>query len=249
MRLFSYRSIGLALLAISLSGCGTLGSLFAERFTFEGELPADFYLEAQAHYYVTESHCPGLVSRSQLTKRFETQYQSTPHNYRFAIPVSYRVGICQARLYRVGLFINGRYGEREWQQIYDNGELRIVDELPEGFTGFQPDGTLHRQAVCTWWFQMSHAISRKGEISKLLNCSGAGAYLVGQELAGKTVRLDFAINPEEEPSHDDTWIKFPEGWRPCLPRPGGWVRCQKPPIFQTFKMNGRECAVYPNCTE
>lgn len=188
-----YRLPWLALLTISLSGCGTWGSPFAERFTFEGELPADLALEAQAHYYVTESHCPGLVSRRQLTKRFETRFQSTPQTYRFAIPASYRVGICQARLGRVGLFINGRYGEREWQQIYDNGELRIVDELPEGFPGFQPDGTLHRQAVCTWLFQMSHAIARKGEISKLLDCSGAGAYLVAEELAGKTVRLDFAL--------------------------------------------------------
>src|SRR5690606_20190979 len=95
------RPLRLALLIAPLSGCGTLGSLFAERFTFEGELPADFALRAQAHYYVTESHCPGLVSRSQLTKSFETDFHSEPHSYRFAIPASYRIGICQARLGRV----------------------------------------------------------------------------------------------------------------------------------------------------
>ena len=244
----TFRPLWLALLAIPLSGCGTLGSLFAERFTFEGELPADFALRAQAHYYVTESNCPGLVSRSQLTKSFETEFQPEPHHYRFAIPVGYRVGICQAKLARVGLYIKGRYGDERWQQTYDNGELRVVDELPEGSTSFLPDGTLRRQAVCTWWFQMSQAIAIKGEISKLLNCTGAGAYLLNQELGGKTVRLDFALNPEEEPSRHDTWIQFPEGWRPCLPKPG-WQRCQNPPLFQTFKMNGQECTVYPNCTE
>ena len=242
------RSFWLAVLAIALSGCGTLGSLFAARFTFEGELPADFALHAQAHYYVAESHCPGLVSRSQLTRSFETDFQPKSHGYRFAIPASYRIGICKAQLYRVGLFIKGRHGERSWQQTYDNGELRVVDEIPEGFTSFQADGTLHRKAVCTWWFQMSHAISRRGEIEKLLKCAGAGAYLLDKELAGKTVRLDFALNPEEEPSRDDTWIKFPEGWRPCLPKKG-WQRCQNPPVFQTFKMNGRECNFYPSCTE
>ena len=243
------RPLWLTVLAISLGGCGTLGSLFAERFTFEGELPADFALHAQAHYYVAESHCPGLVSRSQLTKSFETDFQSKPHGYRFAIPASYRISICKAQLYRVGLFIKGRHGERSWQRTYDNGELQIVDELPEGFAGFQPDGTLRRQAVCTWLFQQSHAISRKGEIEKLLRCKGAGAYLLSQQLPGKTVRLDFSINPNEKPSYRNSWIKFPEGWKPCLPKPGGWVSCPTPPVFQTFKMNGQECTVYPNCTE
>ncbi|HTN31505.1 MAG TPA: hypothetical protein VL178_11865 [Pseudomonas sp.] len=243
-----FRPLWLVLLATPLSACGTLGSLFAERFTFEGELPADFALRAQAHYYVTESNCPGLVSRSQLTKSFETEFKPEPHGYRFAIPASYRIGICQARLGRVALYIKGKHGEKEWQQTYDNGELRVVEELPEGFTSFLPDGTLHRQAICSWLFQKSHAISRVGEIEKILQCKGAGAYLLGQELAGKTVRLDIALNPEEEPSRDDTWIKFLEGWKPCLPKPG-WQRCQNPPLFQTFKINGQECTVYPNCTE
>ena len=238
------RPLWLALLIAPLSGCGTLGSLFAERFTFEGELPADFALRAQAHYYVTESNCPGLVSRSQLTKSFETEFQSKPQNYRFAIPVGYRVGICQAKLARVGLYIKGRYGDERWQQTYDNGELRVVDELPEGAATFKPGGRLNKQAVCGWLFQIS---ALRYDISKLLNCKGAGAYLLRQELPGKTLR-DFAVDPEEQPARDDTWIKFPEGWKPCLPKTG-WQRCQTPPVFKTFEMNGRECTVYPNCTE
>ena len=240
------RPLCLALLIAPLSACGTLGSLFAERFTFEGELPADFALRAQAHYYVTESNCPGLVSRSQLTKSFEKDFQSEPHSYRFAIPASYRIGICQAKLARVGLYIKGRYGDERWQQTYDNGELRVVDELPEGAASFQPDGRLSKQAVCGWWFQIS---ALRYDISKLLNCKGAGAYLLRQELPGKTLRLDFAVDPEEKPSYRNSWTKFPEGWRPCLPKPGGWVSCPNPPVFQTFKMNGQECTVYPNCTE
>src|SRR5699024_9604957 len=41
MNRYLLRPLWLALLAAPLGGCGTLGSLFAERFTFEGELPAD----------------------------------------------------------------------------------------------------------------------------------------------------------------------------------------------------------------
>ncbi len=195
MNRYLLRPLWLALLAAPLGGCGTLGSLFAERFTFEGELPADFALRAQAHYYVAESNCPGLVSRSQLTKSFETAFHSEPHGYRFAIPVGYRVGICQARLARVGLYIKGRYGDERWQQTYDNGELRVVDVLPEGAATFQPDGHLNKQAVCGWLFQIS---ALRYDISKLLNCKGAGAYLRREDLPGKTLRLDFSVDRQEK---------------------------------------------------
>ena len=238
-----HRLFWISMLGLSLSACSSLSPLGGERFTLEGELPADFSLKAQAHYGVAN----GCDGRSQA-KSFETDFQSDPQQYQFTIPTSYREGLCEMRLARVGLFIHGRYGDKDWQQTYDNGGLVIVDKLPQGAPAFQSDGTLTKQAECNWWFQQSTAKSRLGEISKLLNCKGAGAHLAGNELPGKTVRLEFRVNPEEEPSRDNTWIKFPEGWKPCLPKEG-WQRCQEPPLFKTFKMNGRECTVYPNCTE
>lgn len=231
------------LLGLSLSACSSLSSLAGESFTLEGELPANFSLKAQAHYGVAN----GCDGRRQA-KSFETGFQSDPQQYQFTIPTSYRDGLCEMRLTRVGLFIHGRHGDKDWQQTYANGGLVIVDKLPDGAPKFQAEGTLTKEAECIWWFQISHAISRIGEIEKLLNCEGAGAHLAGNELPGKTVRLEFRVNPEEEPSRDNTWIKFPEGWKPCIPKEG-WQRCQEPPIFKTFKMNGRECTVYPNCTE
>ena len=231
------------LLGLSLSACSSLSQVAGESFTLEGELPANFSLKAQAHYGVAN----GCDGRSQA-KSFESGFQIDLQQYRFTIPVSYREGLCEMRLARVGLFIHGRYGDKDWQKTYDNGGLVIVEKLPEGAPAFQSDGTLTKQAECNWWFQQSTAKSRLGEISKLLNCKGAGAHLAGNELPGKTVRLEFRVNPEEEPSRDNTWIKFPEGWKPCLPKEG-WQRCQEPPLFKTFKMNGRECTVYPNCTE
>lgn len=234
----------IGLLGLSLSACVGFNPLSDNSFTLKGELPANFSLKAQAHYDVVNS----CVNGRSKAKSFTTEFQSTPQQYNFDIPVSYRDGLCEMQLARVGLFINGRYGEKDWQQTYDNGELRLVDALPEGAPDFQADGNLIKQSECTWWFQLSKARAHRDEISKLLNCKGAGAYLVGDTLLGKTVQLDFRVNPEEEPSHDDTWLKFPEGWKPCLPKPG-WPNCQKPPVFKTFKMNGRECTVYPNCTE
>ncbi|MCU1718975.1 hypothetical protein [Pseudomonas sp. 5P_3.1_Bac2] len=237
-----------ALLSLSLSACGVgvgVGEALTQKtFTFKGKLPADFSLRAQAHYSVANDCTAG---RSKA-KTFKTEFQSTPQQYNFEIPVTYRHGLCEMQLARVGLFIEGRYGEQDWQNTYDNGELRIVDALPEGALEFKADGYLTKQAQCTWLFQQSTAKSHLGEISKLLKCKSAGAYLAVDTLPGKIVQLDFTVSDEERPYLRDTWVKFPEGWKPCLPKEG-WPNCQVPPVFKTFKMNGRECTVYPNCTE
>ncbi|MHB0806668.1 hypothetical protein [Stutzerimonas nitrititolerans] len=228
------------LLGISLSACSALGSFGGETFTLEGELPANFSLKAQAQYSVA-NECNGRWQ----AKTFQSNFDSAPHQYRFKIPVNYRDGLCEMQLSKVALFIYGRYGEKDWQQTYDNGGLVIVDKLPEGAPAFGEDRILAKTAVCSWWFQESKLYL---EISKLLNCRGAGAYLVRDELPGGRVMLSFQVDAEEEPSHDNTWVKFQTGWKPCLPKPG-WSSCQNPPVFKTFKMNGRECTVYPNCTE
>ncbi|WP_313281988.1 hypothetical protein [Stutzerimonas balearica] len=223
-----------------LAGCA---SLTGNRFTLEGQLPANFAIRAQAHYGVANS-CDG---RSQ-TRSFERDFEDTPHAYRFRIPVSYRDGLCEMQLARVGLFIHGRYGDKDWQRTYDNGGLLLVDTLPEGAPGFDASGTLSKTAECTWLFQLSRAQSRQGEISKLLICENAGAYLPRLELPAKHVQLSFKVNSAERPSRKNTWINTPTGWKPCLPKPG-WQQCQDPPSFSMFKINEKKCTVYPDCTE
>ncbi|MCG6542837.1 hypothetical protein MCB86_22430, partial [Pseudomonas sp. KSR10] len=121
----------------------------------------------------------------------------------------------------------------------------LVDTLPQGAPAFDSDGHLSKTAECTWLFQVSKLYL---ELSKLLSCKGAGAHLVREELPGKTVRLDVRANPKEEPSYDRRWINTDSGWRPCVDTDAS-ERCQTPPVFQTFKMNGQECTVYPNCKE
>ena len=234
-----------SLLGLSLSACSSLSSLASESFTLEGELPADFSLKAQAHYGVAN----GCDGRSQA-KSFESGFHSDPQQYRFNIPVSYRDGLCEMRLARVGLFIHGRYGDKDWQQTYDNGSLVIVDKLPEGALGFKANDTLTKQAECSWLFQLSKAHSRQGLISKLLTCKGAGAHLVHDELPGKTVQLAFTLTGDERPYMNGYWLKTRLGWKPCTGRWGTKFEelCTEPPQFRTFEMNGRECTVYPNCT-
>ena len=162
----------------------------------------------------------------------------------------------------IGLLIRGRYGDQSWQHHRSTGGIGIADTRPTGAPEFDSDGSQTLRGLCTWLFQISKI---QLQLSKVLSCSetdesweldpdfvkrrSIGTVLGRDELSGKTIVLDIRVNPEERPAYRNTWIEFPEGWKPCQPKEGGWISCQAPPVFKTFKMNGQECTVYPACTE
>lgn len=232
-----------ALFGLVLSGCSALGSVGADTFTLEGELPTDFALRAQAHYGGSD----GCSGRGHV-ETFKKEYDKVPHGYQFEIPVSYRDGLCELQLVRVGLFIYGRYGEKDWQQTYDNGELVVVEELPPNVQPSQANGPLPKLAQCSWLFQISKL---ELEVSKMLDCKGAGTYLLRNTLPQKNIRLSFQLSGDDRPYMRNYWKKTATGWKPCTGRWGTRFEelCTTPPQFRTFMMEGRKCTVYPNCTE
>lgn len=150
---------------IALAGCSAMSALTEETFTFQGDLPKNFGLRAQAHYYSVDKGCS--VSRRALLREFETEpmFENKERHYQFEIPVSYRTGTCAVKLRRVGLYIYGRYGEQDWQKTYELGGLYAVDQLPEGSPSFDGAGVMRKQAQCEWLFQISKLYL---ELSKLL---------------------------------------------------------------------------------
>ncbi|MCQ4313556.1 hypothetical protein NAV33_16920 [Pseudomonas stutzeri] len=232
-----------SLFGLLLSGCSTLGSFGADTFTFKGELPADFALKAQAHYGASE----GCSGRGHV-ETFKKDFDKAPHGYQFKIPVSYRDGLCDLQLVRVGLFIYTKYGEQDWQETYDNGGLMVVEELPLNAPTFKADGTLFKTARCSWLFQISKL---ELGIAKMLDCKGAGAYLMRNVLPKKTITLNLELGGNDRPYMRNYWKKTAAGWKPCTGRWGTSFEelCTAPPQFRTFTMDGRTCTVYPNCTE
>ncbi len=266
----------LALAACSFTGSLAKESVLSlterggrEHFTLAGELPAHFQLQTTAKYDVLDaSKCQtysiGLgenVTRDMIRQE-TTDLKNVPHNFSLKIPLMHHVGTCAAELRHIKLDFEGRYGDQSWQRHGDFGSISIADTTPQTMPAFRGDGTLKIRGMCTWMFQVSRL---RYDISKLLSCSqpdenwhldpdmskrkGIGTVLGRDELAGKTVFLELRVDPQERPSHRNTWIQFPEGWKPCEPKEGGWISCQDPPIFKTFEMNGQQCTVYPNCTE
>jgi len=257
----------LALALSGLSGCDLVGVFAKEAavaatshrgwstFTFKGQLPAQFGIDATAWYGPDDpdkASCqsPTIEPGKTVTRRYGKQYsaaiQAQPQEFSFEIPLSYYEGLCGMSLRRVKLEINARYGNQKWQHTYASGNLWIERFNTESTARFDPSGVLYVESTCRFMFQESKLF---GEISKFVRCRGAGASLPQEKIANKTVNLKIEVNPEEEPTHEDTWIKFPNGWKPCLPKPGGWIRCQSPPIFKTFEMNGQTCTIYPSCKE
>lgn len=267
-----------SLLGLSLSACSSLNVAVPglEHFTLMGELPADFSSKITATYIPTQREgCTRTFYSYGLGKEvtelnrhfaiFETERNPQPQQIKQKIPLSYKLVGCTLQLASVDFKVVGHYGPDPVLDKYPSGAgLRVHEQRTEQIPSFPADGTLKVRGLCTWLFQISNALARKGGIAKLLFCHtageqwqvaedfskrrGMGIAVIRGELPGKTIKMEFRVNPEEEPSHDDTWVKFPEGWKPCLPK-AGWPNCQKPPVFKTFNMNGRECTVYPNCTE
>ena len=265
IRLIPGATLGLAFL--TLSGCDWLG-IFAKEaavaatshrgwdtFTFKGQLPAEFGIDAIAFYGPKDrdkASCraptmePGKTVTRKYGKRYTAEIQAQPQEFSFEIPLSYYQGLCGMRLGRVKLEIKIRHGKEKWQKTYADGNFYIDRSPSANSSPFDKSGKLDIKALCSLMFQESKI---HHGIDKLMSCKAAGVNFSDGELKNKTVDLTIEVDPEEKPSHDDTWIKFPNGWKPCLPREGGWIRCQSPPVFKTFKMNGQTCTVYPNCKE
>ncbi len=266
IRIRHLRLFTLGLAATTLTACSWVGVLATEgplllterrgldSFTLVADQPDNFGLSVTGWYgpvdtnglncQVTNLHNNKQQAR-ELGKRFDIPINTEAKSTSRTIPLTYYVGACKLRLGKVEMEIDGRYGERPRQKTYADAIFYIHRKVTDDEQGFDKNGTRQVDALCTWLFQESKLHL---ELTKLLTCRGAGANLQYDQLAGKTVKLAIAVNPEEEPYRDDTWIKFPEGWKPCQPKEG-WQRCQKPPVFKTFQMNGQTCTVYPGCTE
>lgn len=248
----------IAVLLATLGGCSASskkpGSYGRDSFTFEAELPKDFGITVKPHYHpIDPSKCQAMsfATGKNFTRThgrtFTGKMTDRPYTYSLNIPLTYQREQCPMELTNIVLEINGRFGTKDWQSSYGRGGLEIVDNLPAN-SGVFKNGKLDITGHCRWTFHQSKARSHQGEVVKLLHCTNAGSYLKKSKIAQKKVKLSISINTEDTPSFRETWIKHPEGWKPCS-ADGNRSWCKPHPTFQTFKMNGKTCTVYPNCTE
>ncbi|RMP59677.1 hypothetical protein ALQ18_01151 [Pseudomonas marginalis pv. marginalis] len=238
-------------MALAVSGCSVAppGS-----FTFQAELPEHFNISAVTYY---ESASNEACSSHKVIKGGQPEGTRLAE---FTFPLTHAAKGCSMALKRIALHIEGKWGKRDQDMDMDFAGLSIRDAPSQNVRTFPNTGPLVFQGQCQWLFR---TMGSRRYIVKILQCraldangvvqkSLPGAALQRDQLAGKTVKMVLTVAKEERPYFDRYWIKTTSGWKPCK---GNWGRdieelCVTPPQFKPFKMpDGRDCAVYPNCTE
>jgi len=262
----SMRAALLGIAIVSSGGCHFAGSLAKEvvvaasshrgwdTFTFKGQLPAEFGIDVYALYgpenpdspsCQSPTFTPGETVTRSHSQHYTEDISDKPQSFDFDIPLTYTKGLCPMKLGRLSLEINARHGPLKWQKAYGRGNFYISNKPSSDYTAFPASGILNVDTQCGFLFQESRIYIG---IDKRLICNSTGAYLNREELKNKTLNLLVDSDVEEEPAHNETWIKFPQGWKPCAHK-GQWRWCKAPIEFKTFQMDGKTCTIYPGCTE
>ncbi|WP_244657434.1 hypothetical protein [Pseudomonas sp. CFBP 13719] len=242
------RVLFVSAMALVASGCSMAQT---ETFTFQADMPENFTISPMAYYASASGEsCSGH-------NLIQSEQPKGVRPVEFKLPLTDTAKGCSMVLTKVVLHIEGQWGKRDLDMSLQTAGLSIRDEPSEKVRPFPTSGPLVFQGQCQWLFR---TMGSKRFIRKILQCRGldangvvqkslAGAALQRDQLAGKTVKLVLMEAKEELPYFGRSWLETPRGWKPCIETKETF-RCQTPPTFTDFKMpDGRDCTVYPNCTE
>ena len=250
---------------------GVLGSCMAlvagcvmgksESFTFTADLPPNFAYYAVAKYAPAKGETCTVTLDDNPYLGFNREWR-TAYKPESEIPIYRTVKGCRLAIYKIDLEINAIYGADYGDFSGDTTAVIIREELKTQYKGtFDTNGESAIKGQCQWLFR---TVGPKRYIRKLLDCKKiddkglvtkgrpVGAYTLDQ-LPGKTVRLKIKLANEERPSIGNTWLKFPNGWKRCMGTgmedQYAFCRTNKKD-FSTFLMpDGKQCSIYPGCTE
>ncbi|MDY7562611.1 hypothetical protein QN382_20155 [Pseudomonas sp. 10B1] len=257
---YSHININCALFIISVGAMIGCSAKPVDTFKLQTAMPANFELQALASYAPASGETCTVKRGTPTRFPFKSELQEAAHTVEFDIPLAKIADSCSLVLKSIKLDIKGRYGPR-WTNIgIDSAWLTILDRE----TGTPPllgkSGQLFN-GQCQWLFRTMgpnrylakilkcRAEDKKGEVLPRL----AGGILKRGQLAGETVNIAFRIVEEELPYMGDTWVKFANGWKRCMGKglDDAYAFCRgNNTDFKSFRMpDGRDCSIYPSCTE
>lgn len=250
--------------AIGLGVLGAAGCSVAQQdsFTLITELPPGFSIKGEASYVPRTGESCTVPPRSGKNypgkKFFEQELNNEAQTAHFEVPLTSKEGDCPLVLKSFGYEVDAKYGAARLNLGRDYTGISFQD----GSTGtLTPPSPATLQKQCEWLFR---TVGTNRYIAKILKCKSvatpeqasgtvAEGPLQRTQLEGKTLKVLFSLVKEERPYMGDTWVKFPEGWKRCMGKslddPYAFCRGNTTD-FKPFKMpDGRDCTVYPNCTE
>lgn len=247
-------------LAWAVSGCSVIKP--ADSFTLVTELPPGFSIQGEATYVPRMGEIcsvPAKTGRSyQGRKFFKQELSDSAQTARFEVPLTSAEGGCLLVLKSFSYEVDAKYGAAQLNLGRDYTGIAFKDGIADSQN---PPSPLVLQKQCEWLFR---TVGTNRYIAKILKCKSvatpeqaSGTVAEGPlrlaELKAKTVKVIFVISSEETPYMEDTWVKFPKGWKRCmgenLEDPYGFCSGNTTD-FKPFKMpDRRDCNIYPNCTE
>jgi hypothetical protein len=240
------------------AGCATSQP---NTFTFTADLPPDFAYVAAVYYVPAKGETCTVATRDNKAPVFNNVWR-TEYKPDSEITIRRTRNGCPLVISRISLEINATYGKARGDFGGDTAGVVIRDELEEQYKrAFNRAGESTFYGQCQWLFR---TVGTNRRIVKLLDCKktdaegepGRGrpfsAYTLDQ-LPGKIVKMNIKLADEERPGWGDTWVKVPNGWKRCM---GKGFEDQDAYCFGNYKdfsgflmPDGRQCTIYPGCTE
>jgi len=250
---------------LGLSGClaFTAGCASSQpnTFTFTADLPPDFVYQAIAKYVPAEGETCSVPGGRNTAVGYNMNWRE---NYQPTAEIALRrtVSGCPLIINRIELDINATYGKARGDFDADVASVFIRNEVEDQYKSIVNEaGESSFYGECQWLFRTS---GKPRILRKLLNCktidaqgergtSQPFAAFTPDQLPGKTVKMHIKLADEERPAIGDTWVKVPNGWKRCM---GDNFEDQYAFCFGNYKdfsgfqmPDGRQCTIYPGCTE
>ncbi len=252
------RTAGLSCCVAASAACS---SSQPNTFTFTADMPPDFTYEAIAVYVPAKGETCTVPGGRNTAVGYNLKWRE---NYQPNSEIALRrtVSGCPLVISRVELEIYATYGKDRGDFGADSARVYIRNEVKDKYKSvFNEAGESTFFGECQ---QLFRTVGSKRRIVKLLDCKttdAQGELRLGKpsaaftpdQLPGKTVKMHIKLADEEEPAFKDTWVKVPNGWKRCM---GDNFEDQYAFCFGNYKdfsgfqmPDGRQCTIYPGCTE
>ena len=234
--------------AMAASGCSTIRP--TDSFTLLTELPPGFSIKGEASYVPRTGETCTVPPRKGRNypglKFFQQKLSNDAQTARFEVPLTSKEGGCPLVLDSFGYEVDAKYGA-DFRNV---GRAHTGISFRDGNADSPvPPSVLVLQKQCQWFFRTA---GPDRYIVKILKCksvetpdqasdSDIKGPMQRAQFAEKTIKVIFSIAKEETPYMGDMGKNLANPYAFCR---GNTTD------FKPFKMpDGRDCTVYPNCTE
>ena len=230
-------------------------------FTFTVDMPPGFKYKAVVIYVPAPGEACTVPSKYNKASTFNYKWWK---DYKPDIEIEIRRVRrgCPLVVYNIKLEVYAVYGGAWLDFGSDGAQVVVKEKLDEVDTEtFDAAGESVFYGECEWLFRTS---GKTRVLRKILRCkdvnvgrpSTRGGPVAGytlDQLPGKTVKMKINVAEEERPAVGDTWVKFENGWKRCMGDSfeDQYAFCRgNNKGFSSFIMpDGKQCTIYPGCTE